>query len=63
MLDRVLHFWEKMALVVLVLLFILFEIRLTLVVPETYLVVIFSIIDFGLIWMVIKNIGNLREVK
>ena len=63
MLDRVLHFWEKMALVVIVLIFILFEIRLTLVVPETYLVVIFSIIDFGLIWMVIKNIGNLREVK
>ncbi len=63
MLERVKYFWEKFSLIIVLLIFILFEIRITIVVPEVVIEILFAIANFYLLLLLMKNIKEFYRIK
>lgn len=63
MIDRVKYFWEKLALVTLVLVFLFFEIRLILVVHEYIIEALFGLVNLYLFIELFKNLKRYLELR
>ena len=62
MLERVKYFWEKLAFITLVLIFLLFEVRLTIVLHEWIVVILFGLVDVYLALLIYKNTVKLKSM-
>ena len=63
MIERIKYFWEKLALIVLVLVFILFEIRLVVVMHELFLEILFGLVNLWLLLLLLNNAKRYYTVR